>query len=329
VLLIHGIRTRAWWQTALAQWLRDRLPPGSGVYPIKYGYFDTIRLLLPLLFRRRPMTWVEQQLRLAFDRHPGARRYVVAHSFGTYLIGQILDENVDIELDALVLCGSILPSDFRWDRISSRVPLIVNECGVADVWPLLAKSVTWGYGPSGVHGFGASAVVDRHHELSHSGFLNTGFCEEYWWPLLASGRVAPGRWNPEQSRLPLAVRLADNLPLKWMMVAALAFSAVVSVPPLLSNTGSYVSVASTPDLAVEITGQIRDPDGRAVVDARVSVDGYGEFGRTGTDGSFVLTLMDPPADGWLHLRVVHADIRTVSLPVHVSEARRSIEVSQP
>jgi hypothetical protein len=88
----------------------------------------------------------------------------------------------------LLLCGSIVPEDYRWDLLDNP-PAILNDCSVRDVLPVLAVATTWGYGASGTFGFGTPGVTDRFHEFGHSDYFDRGFVERYWAPWVEYGRV--------------------------------------------------------------------------------------------------------------------------------------------
>lgn len=193
VLLIHGIRTRGNWQSMVKRVIER--PPGREVWPIKYGRFDALRFLLPAWVgtRAKPIARVEREYRHAVRRNPGARVSVIAHSYGTYAIASLLVDKPDIRLHRLVMCGSILDKDFRWDQISDRIGTpVTNDCGDRDFWPLLATSLSWSYGPSGHYGFGAYRVRDRHHNFRHSDYFEEEFVKEFWLPLFDEDRVAVG-----------------------------------------------------------------------------------------------------------------------------------------
>src|SRR5271166_4684228 len=156
VLLIHGIRTQADWGPMVRSKLE--IPGQVEVVPIKYGYFDALRFWFPFWTRRRPVEHVYTQIRVALQRsrktHPEAKLSIIAHSFGTYVVGKILQRHFDLHIHRLILCGSVLPQDFPWEQYQGRFDdkRAINECGKADIWPVLAKSLSWGYGASGTHG---------------------------------------------------------------------------------------------------------------------------------------------------------------------------------
>ncbi len=195
VVLVHGIRTQAPWAEMVKHALEDE-PTVQKVIPVRYGYFNMFRFLTPGFTRQGPVRQLARELRDIRKQYPEARLTVIAHSFGTYATAQVLDNETDIEIDRLILCGSIIPQDFRWDKVADRVKSeILNDCGTRDIWPVMAKFMTWGFGPSGTFGFGKSRVRDRFHNFAHSDFFNRDFVETYWSPYIAAGEIKPSDWE--------------------------------------------------------------------------------------------------------------------------------------
>jgi hypothetical protein len=187
VLILHGIRTMGWWQNRVAAILEDS---GCKAIPIKYGYFDVFRFLMPLNSTRKgPILRLLREIDAVIEQYPRAELYVLAHSYGTYTLGGVLIENPRIKLKGIILCGSVLPKDFDWRRVSEQITSpqkresIINECGTKDVWPILAQSVTWGYGATGTDGFGTMHVRDRFHRCAHSDYFTDEFVKDNWLPL--------------------------------------------------------------------------------------------------------------------------------------------------
>jgi pimeloyl-ACP methyl ester carboxylesterase len=138
VLLIHGIRDFGEWEQMVSSILEE---PGTRVLPLSYGRFDAVRFWFPIWTRDAPVKKLLRRIRDAHVRFPKAKLSVIAHSFGTYAIGKILRENPDIRLHRLILCGAIIPSEFRWDQIPHSVEKeIINDCGIRDIWRYLAGS---------------------------------------------------------------------------------------------------------------------------------------------------------------------------------------------
>jgi len=209
VILIHGIRTEAIWEDLVAQILRTI--PSVDVRPISYGYFDVFRFICPFITRGGPIRRIERELRAVREDQPEIPISIIAHSFGTYAVSHVLEDNPDIRLNRLVLCGSIIPRTFRWDKIRRQVEhRVINDCGERDIWPLIAKSASWGYGASGTLGFGCVDVIDRFHPFTHSEFFRSNVVKQYWLPLFAKEdivfpshpRTPPRWWQTLLARIP-------------------------------------------------------------------------------------------------------------------------------
>jgi O-acetyl-ADP-ribose deacetylase (regulator of RNase III) len=229
VFMIHGIRTEAAWYESVSGILKAKDPR---LYPVAggYGFFDTFSFLLPIgPLRRRTVQRVKEKLD-PLRQNPAIRQIsVVAHSFGTYILGELLRQDRSLKLHRVLLCGSILPEDFKWETHAAQVdPLpggghathrVVNDCGWLDIWPVLAHSVTWGYGQGGRFGFRTPSVVDRFHKLGHSGFFGDDFVERYWLPLLSRGVVVDG--PRERDNSPWWIQAIGVAKLRYVLPLAL------------------------------------------------------------------------------------------------------------
>jgi len=220
-LLVHGILTEAAWQERVANIMnRTRV---INVVPLRYGYFDVFRFLFPWVTRLRPIHRLHREIRLVKRRHPNAQMTVIAHSFGAYAVCNLLLDFADLKFDRLILCGSVVPEDYPWTRISEQVRhRIVNECGVKDVWPRLAAACTWGYGASGARGFGSAAVRDRFHPLRHSDFFEEAFVTTYWLPFILYDQIPTSPYESSRDRPPFHFRMLSALPLRWVIATATA-----------------------------------------------------------------------------------------------------------
>jgi len=227
VLLVHGIRTHATWEEMVRSQLQDK--PKRIVVPLRYGFMDVFQFWFPLWTRNRAIEKIYRRILDARSTYPGASYSIIAHSFGTYAICRILDDYPDIVLHRLVLCGSIVPNDFRWDHLAGRLESeVVNECGSRDIWPVLAKSTTWGYGDSGAFGFGTPRVQDRFHNYKHSDYFNQEFVEEYWLPYFLSGDIVDSEYEINRKAIPWWVSVL-GVPWKYVVVAVILFGLVAAV----------------------------------------------------------------------------------------------------
>jgi len=215
VLLVHGIRTQGEWEDMVTEILETI--PDTVVYPLKYEYFDAISFWLPFGLRQGPIRELRRRINVALRINKKAKISVIAHSYGTYAIAEILEEDPNLELERLVLCGSILPRKFRWDdRLKQVSTEVINDCGIRDIWPVMAQSLSWGYGASGTFGFGYPKVRDRFHDFDHGGFLERRFVEDFWLPWFRNNDYIRGTLPRTR---PYWWSLLTVFQLKWLFVS--------------------------------------------------------------------------------------------------------------
>jgi hypothetical protein len=194
VILLHGILTFAEWQDRIERRLEDiDLIPFS----VGYQWFALTAFLLPLpWFRLQVYNRIDQQIRDARRQYPNARISVIAHSFGTYVLGHLLT-NTDHTFYKIFLCGSVLPEGFSFiahrhkigdqngDRRRQR--WIVNHCGEKDIWPVMAWFLSWWYGKSGRFGFKQTMVADHFHVALAHKFFDDPFTTDHVLPFFRGG----------------------------------------------------------------------------------------------------------------------------------------------
>lgn len=205
VITVHGIRDFGGWQARLEAQLKAT-KPDTVVYSYQHGWFDVFMFFIPLFFRPRSVRLFRAWLLGIIDRHPDARVDVVAHSFGTHLVGWALLGMPKAErpkLHTVIFAGSVLQSSFRWDELflADKVQRVLNECGTRD-WPLLLSQVAVLFtGMAGRVGF-AGAMSDRFRNHFHAGFTHAAyfqgaFMAEQWVPLLTDAGSAPLPAGPD------------------------------------------------------------------------------------------------------------------------------------
>jgi hypothetical protein len=220
VILIHGIRDIARWQSEIRDTLEKH---GLAVELTNYGRMNLVEFLIPFLsyFRRRARDKVWTQIRHAQSLHPNSRTSIIAHSFGTYVIAELLEKVFDIRFDKVIFCGSVVRYNLPLEQFGARYNnKIINEVGTADQWPAVAESLTTGYGSAGTYGFHRPGVIDRFFNgARHGYFLSSAFCEKYWVPYLVSGEIVKGARSPENP--PLWVRLISIVKIKYVVLVIL------------------------------------------------------------------------------------------------------------
>jgi pimeloyl-ACP methyl ester carboxylesterase len=242
VILIHGIRTRAFWYD-LAQPILSEID-GIVVKPLGYDYFSVLRLVFPFL-RSGPARKIAEDIRdikVRYDQqNRRVRLSVVAHSFGTYTIVSLLRQTRDIDLHHLVLCGSVLPSNFDFDSISRKIHgKFVNDAGAKDAWPVLAKIASFGYGASGTFGFQSGLIEDRFHDFAHSDFFNREFIRQYWFPIFDRDQVVHSTFERKPSWRTSLVNLLARLPSGTLLICLVVAALYAAVPPLYGKYRSTI-----------------------------------------------------------------------------------------
>lgn len=234
VVLVHGIRTHAGWMNEIEPTLRDA---GFAVERTNYGRLDLLRFLLPIpALRKYPVRRVQTDVRTIRMKYPGPSEIsFIAHSFGTYVVAEILRSEFDLKAHRVVFCGSVVHCRFPFEQITERFRSpVMNDVGTKDILPALAESSTWGYSSSGTHGFNRPNVQDRLHDgLAHSDFLQPMFCKKYWIPFLKDGTcVLPS--DVSKKRRSWMLRLLLSLPIKYIGITL--FAAVLLYTQLATSS---------------------------------------------------------------------------------------------
>lgn len=208
LMLIHGIQTDGAWHEAVKSAFRDV----SRIKVKGLGYDCVTPLQLACPFRKTPIKRIVSQLRDIRSMEPNSKIMVIAHSFGTYIVSRILSHYTDIKIDRIILCGSIVRSDFRWDQHTRHMAdnSIVNDVGTRDFYPVLATFATVGYGGTGRKGFGNTRVIDRFFDYEHSDFFcpSHDHINTYWKPYIVDGTVVESAWNTKKPGLSIPILMA-------------------------------------------------------------------------------------------------------------------------
>jgi WD40 repeat protein len=203
VITVHGIRTFGGWQERLRNLLLAR-DPGVEVLTYKYGYFSSLAFLIP------PLRWLAtRHFRGAFlqvaHQFPGARIDIVAHSFGTHLVGwglRGIPRANRPSVHTIILAGSVLHPGFPWGTMfdDGTVHRVMNECGIND-WILVLNQLvvlfTGMAGRLGFTGMTSGRFGNNWYHFGHSDYFlrngvpDDGFMAQRWAPVLLSDELAP------------------------------------------------------------------------------------------------------------------------------------------
>lgn len=245
VVLVHGIRTSGRWIRRIKPILEKE--GGCIVEPAGFGFFDVFRFLLPGSTRQKAIETVRWKLINAVDRHKNRPLIVIAHSFGTFCVTEILKQNPQIRPVRLLFCGSIVAQDFRWDSLSQMAPergmSVVNECGARDIWPPLAHSTTFGYGSSGTGGFQVPGVADRCHDVGHGGYFTKEFVQQFWVPYVKEGTIAHSEFEDEMPEAPWWISVIGIRPILPWLLWILIVTIVILVISVIGNMAVILEIA--------------------------------------------------------------------------------------
>lgn len=224
VALIHGIRTAAGWQEKAREALA--VEGKVVVAPIGYGYQDVVRFLGP--WRKQAVAKVERELRDLQRLHKDSDLVVMAHSFGTYVVSKILTDAPDIRIKRLLLCGSIIPTSYRWDSLPHEFTnqSCVNEVGTRDIWPVFARVASFGYGESGSFGFKTSRVWDRFFDYGHSDFFTDDHFKTFWQPFILTGQVVASPWDSKRPTPSWTVSVLGGVPMVKGLLMTLTLAVI-------------------------------------------------------------------------------------------------------
>lgn len=212
IFLIHGIRDFAEWHEDLSEIIMTAataINKKVEIVSISYGYFSAFQFLFPIARRRCARSFLDRYVQY-YARYPKAQFSALAHSNGTYALTWALRKNRYIELENVLLAGSVLPRKYAWQDLGSRVTRVRNDCARGDMpvgvlcW-LLSLPYARGLGTAGVFGFKGVAVAGsasgggtrvRNNWVSsggHSAALETKYHEEIATFLLTSKFHDSGR----------------------------------------------------------------------------------------------------------------------------------------
>ncbi|HEX2711647.1 MAG TPA: hypothetical protein VHM88_05415 [Candidatus Acidoferrales bacterium] len=192
VISVHGIRTHGEWQKLFAAAMS-----GSPVKVESFDYspYGLFRFLTPG-FNDRMVDKFYNWYASVVKSCPGVdlERYekrpsVVAHSFGSWIVGNAMLKYEDVRFDKVIFAGSILPRDFDWVTPFARdqVAFVRNECGQKDPWPRWARRFVARAGSGGSEGFewfGTTVDNVRCEWFGHRDSLMRQHIEKQWLPLL-------------------------------------------------------------------------------------------------------------------------------------------------
>lgn len=264
---LHGIRTRGEWvQTASNTLALSTVEFGTGwvcrLEGWNYGYYNVFQFLTPWS-RSAKVEWFRRQYTKEMDDRQvlvdeAANRYpsIIAHSFGTYILGNALLKYKDIRFNKIILVGSILPRSFPWKALMDRgqVQAIRNEFGIDDHWTQVSSWFVLGTGSSGTNGFLAlhfpandSRFEQEEFLYKHSDYFDRRHIQASWRRFLEKGVCTSDSGTSRDIRM-RHVR-GDH---RWsQLIAACLFIVICSLPLIPAGPLAYRAIiGSDPQLVL-------------------------------------------------------------------------------
>jgi hypothetical protein len=255
IVLVHGIRDYGEAQD-LAKEVLEQIP-GVVVTPLGYDRFDPFRFVLPGFGggpRRVVARNIKQQIALLERKYDDVKLSIVAHSFGTHVVMGILEEEDNMELEYLILCGTVLPRLYNFRNINRMVKhKIINYVGCRDIWPVIAKLCSFGgYGQAGTFGFQSAGPDNRYFDFGHSGCFTPEFIENNWRKVLEGNDIEAHR-TPTKRTYPPLIRWLGSL-----FNGALTIAVVGAVAMLFYFTPLGYLTLSYGSRLMGFTDEVRD-----------------------------------------------------------------------
>ncbi|NTW54896.1 MAG: hypothetical protein HGB15_09115 [Chlorobaculum sp.] len=200
LVTVHGLLTNASWNSEVIPIFSSQ---GWVVAPFDYGY-KTPTLLFNDGERKKVLNdfreWIYDIQKTYCSG--GSNISVIAHSFGTYIIGAYLNGFSDISpvtFDCIILTGSILSENYDWNScIGKKVGRVRNEMAPNDQWVKWMPKNKWMgldslFGRSGVDGFkehGKILTECSNSIYDHNNVIRKDVINQMWLPYLNANKGA-------------------------------------------------------------------------------------------------------------------------------------------
>ena len=202
LVTVHGLLSTAAWNEHIVPIASNQ---GWIVAPYYYG-FQTPEILLSQPKRKAAIEDFRKWIFDVSDTYcgSGAKISVIAHSFGTYLVGAYLagfEDVPPVTFNTLILTGSILSENYDWKSCAgNKVARVRNEVAPNDQWvkwmPETPK--TWLgldplFGQAGTKGFSSDTeILDQPNNsiFDHNNVIKRDVVTSQWMPYLNSNRNA-------------------------------------------------------------------------------------------------------------------------------------------
>jgi len=193
----HGFNTRGEWKNELTTVMSDN-ERNTNVHfilsPWDYGTFK-VKFFINKSRRKAIEKFVNHYQEILDQFGDCERKCVVAHSFGTYIVGTAIQENETFICDKIILAGNILDTKYDWEKLKNRnqIDTVLVEQSTNDGAVLFAKIFRllcfqrW-IGYAGRSGFSKTYnfMTTIKSKSGHSGMLNKQNMTDKWFGFLTN-----------------------------------------------------------------------------------------------------------------------------------------------
>lgn len=200
LVTIHGLMSNASWNSELVPIFSN---DGWTVAPYYYG-LKTPDILIRKSERNKVVDdfreWI-QSIKDQYCHSANTKISVIAHSFGTYIIGAYLagfEGDPPVQFESIILTGCILSEEFDWEKIEKTYSVgnVRNEIAPNDQW------VKWIpdnkfikldglFGKAGINGFRSDSELLQQVSTSifdHNNVIKRDAIIKNWLPYLKANR---------------------------------------------------------------------------------------------------------------------------------------------
>lgn len=232
IFLLHGIMSRGIWCDEAAVPLQNA---GFTVRKLDYGNFSPFQLASKKA-RNAKIKWLHDRLypeQLATQST--ATPSIIAHSFGTYMIANMIKQFDDKEtFDKVIFCGSIVNQDFDWGKLCRKgvVNKVLNQFGGLDFWARIVSEVVRDAGAAGYAGFNDDAdgrvLQQGKKHFKHGDYFYARNYADNWVTFLKDGDLEPSDHRP--APLPLTRTILATTLFTTAIIAGTYAATVTSKP---------------------------------------------------------------------------------------------------
>ncbi len=164
ISMIPGIRDIGMWTNNL-DYYSDENDLRIAALQVDLGRISSLFFLLRIGARRRERETLIQLLRNQL-LYPNAQHSILAHSYGTEMLGRII-HRIPANYAAIFTCGAVVPSAFS-EQFLNKTQTMTNDCSLRDRWPLVAECLNpFCYQATGTHGMRVGGIRNRFHHYGH------------------------------------------------------------------------------------------------------------------------------------------------------------------